>query len=201
MNLGLIELLKKDKHCFGVPNLLTVSRLFFIPFIVYFLSWQTVKGDWFALFTILASGLTDFFDGYFARHMDQRSQLGRMLDPVVDKILVAVLMLFLAKYKGLPYWYVSMVIGRDIIILIASVYLISKSRNIAESNLLGKLTLMSFLAVIMFYTINFYPVNLVVMWGSVVLIPSSLLKYFKLHNETFVKKNAPVKKNTILVEK
>ncbi len=156
---GLIQLIRNDRHNFGLPNLLTVSRLLFLPFIILFLSWRSPRGDVLAILFMFLCGLTDFFDGYLARHMDQRSHLGRMLDPLIDKISVGSAMLALAAYKELPYWYVLLVIGRDLIILISSLYAISKKQIIFESNTLGKWTLASFLVVIFFLEVAGHPLS------------------------------------------
>ncbi len=199
MKIGLFEIVKDDQHYFGVPNILTIARLLFIPVIVYFLKLNTNTGNIIALFAMILSGLTDYFDGYFARKLNQRSQLGRMLDPLVDKINVAVIMLALAAYKGLPYIFAFFVIGRDITILIAGIYVISKKRIVVESNLLGKITLSSFLAVTFCYTANLYPLNIITMWISIILIPSSLITYYFLHQELIPKRGKKAPKNSKLV--
>lgn len=181
MKIGLFEILKADKNAWALPNFLTLARLAFLPIIIYFINQQTVQGDWWALLFIFCSGISDYFDGYFARKLNKTSELGKMLDPLIDKVLIGVLMLFLAAYKELPYWYVGMVIFRDILILIASLYLIKHLRNIAQANMLGKWTLTSYVFVIMFYMVSFGPFNIIVMWISVVLIPVSFINYFRIY--------------------
>jgi len=202
MKAGLIKLIKEDDNYFGLPNLLSISRLMILPLIIYFLSKGTKSGDLFAFLFILISGLTDFFDGYFARKFNQRSQLGRVLDPVVDKINVGVIMLFLAQSRGLPYWYACAVIGRDIVIMIASLRIISKKRIISESNFLGKITLTSFVIVILLFVLNLSPYNKVVMWISAVLIPSSLIKYSVIYKALMGRnrENVPKQKETALID-
>jgi CDP-diacylglycerol--glycerol-3-phosphate 3-phosphatidyltransferase len=182
------DLVKKDKHNLGVPNLITLARLAFLPLIVYFISKNTMKTDLLATLCLCLSGVTDYFDGYFARKLKMRSELGRMLDPVVDKITVGVTMLFLAAYKGLAYWYVFMVIGRDILILVASLHIISRIQKVKESNLMGKYTLVSFLAVIVCYVLELKPYNHYIMIISAILIPFSLITYFKIYKSVFIEK-------------
>jgi CDP-diacylglycerol--glycerol-3-phosphate 3-phosphatidyltransferase len=202
MKLGIFELIKNDKHTFGLPNLLTVLRLAFLPFIMYYLTLGTKRGDGLSLGFISLSVLTDFFDGFLARKMNMRSQLGRMLDPLVDKISVDVALLFLAAYKGLPYWYVFLVIGRDLVIIFASFHVISKARIVTESNLLGKYTLFSFSLVIIAYILGIRPLIYVTLWISVLLIPASLSKYFLSYRELIRKEKATAlkRKNAVLVE-
>lgn len=187
MKIGLIDILRKDQHAVGLPNLITISRLIFLPIIAFYLEKRTPQGDWLALLFIFFAGISDFFDGYCARKMNKESETGKMLDPLMDKLLVGVIMLFLAAHKNLPYWYVSLVIFRDILILIASLYLIKRIGNIAQSNMLGKLTLTSYLIVIMLYTINITPFNNWFMWISVVLIPASTINYFRVNIDHLIK--------------
>jgi CDP-diacylglycerol--glycerol-3-phosphate 3-phosphatidyltransferase len=136
--------------------------------------------DFLALFFLFLSGVSDYLDGYFARKLDIQSEFGRMLDPVIDKIIVGVVMLFLAAYRGLPYGYVIAVLSRDILILIASVYLLSRTKTISESNLLGKWTLFSYLLVIAAFIIDLGVFKYIIMWISAILIPFSFVKYLLL---------------------
>jgi CDP-diacylglycerol--glycerol-3-phosphate 3-phosphatidyltransferase len=175
----ILELVKKDPHTMSIPNIISLSRLLLLPFICYAISLQSTAGTITALILLCISGMSDFFDGYLARQLDQRSHLGRILDPLLDKISVGVLVLFLAAYRSLPYWYAFLVIGRDVLILIAAVSMVNRIKIVVESNWLGKWTLGSFLMVIVVYTLNWYPMTVVSMWISTILIPLTLISYFK----------------------
>jgi cardiolipin synthase (CMP-forming) len=175
----ILDLVKKDPHTMSIPNILSLSRLLLLPFICYAITVQSTAGNIAALILICISGLTDFLDGYLARQLDQRSHLGRILDPLLDKISIAVLVLFLAAYRQLPYWYVGLVIGRDLLILLAAISLVNRIKIVVESNWLGKCTLVSFLVVVVFYLFNWYPLTIVSMWVSTILIPLTLVSYFK----------------------
>ena len=86
-----------------LPNLLTLSRIFAVPILV-FLLWRPMPLDYaitFILYSIV--GLTDYFDGYVARAQGQISRLGQFLDPIADKIMVAaVLMMLISSRKANP---------------------------------------------------------------------------------------------------
>ena len=88
---------------FTLPNLLTSSRIFAVPILV-FLLWRPMPVDYaitFALYCIV--GLTDYFDGYVARAKGQISRLGQFLDPIADKIMIAaVLMMLISSRKANP---------------------------------------------------------------------------------------------------
>jgi len=86
-----------------LPNLLTLSRIFAVPILV-FLLWRPTPLDYaitFVLYCIV--GVTDYFDGYVARAQGQISRLGQFLDPIADKIMVAaVLIMLISSRKANP---------------------------------------------------------------------------------------------------
>ena len=86
-----------------LPNILTLSRIFAVPLLV-FLLWKPSWFDYaitFGLYCLV--GITDYFDGYLARAQGQISRLGQFLDPIADKIMVAaVLMMLISSRKANP---------------------------------------------------------------------------------------------------
>ena len=82
----------------NLPNLLTYGRVAAVPLVVAFLFWPAdAWARWSALAIYAAAAITDFFDGYLARAWSQQSSLGRMLDPIADKLLVAAVLLALDR--------------------------------------------------------------------------------------------------------
>ena len=93
----------------ALPNLLTYARIAAVPVVVALMFWQSIMegGLWLrgvALAVFIAAGVTDFFDGYFARIWGQQSALGRMLDPIADKLLVGSCLLMLAAEETIRGW-------------------------------------------------------------------------------------------------
>jgi CDP-diacylglycerol--glycerol-3-phosphate 3-phosphatidyltransferase len=83
-----------------LPNLLTLSRIFAVPILV-FLLWRPSPVDYgitFILYCIV--GITDYFDGYLARAQGQISRLGQFLDPIADKIMVAAVIIMLVSTRN-----------------------------------------------------------------------------------------------------
>ena len=96
-------------HPLALPNILTYARIAAVPVVVGLLFWQSILGGglwlrWVALAIFIAAGVTDILDGYLARMWGQQSSLGRMLDPIADKLLVASSLLMLAAGTTIRGW-------------------------------------------------------------------------------------------------
>jgi cardiolipin synthase len=96
-------------HPLALPNILTYARIAAVPVVVGLLFWQSILGGelwlrWAALAIFIAAGVTDILDGYLARMWGQQSSLGRMLDPIADKLLVASSLLMLAAGTTIRGW-------------------------------------------------------------------------------------------------
>lgn len=85
----------------ALPNLLTYGRIAAVPVVVGCLYWSSILHGglwlrWVALIIFIVAGITDILDGYLARAWSQQSSLGRMLDPIADKLLVSSCLLMLS---------------------------------------------------------------------------------------------------------
>lgn len=100
----------------GLPNLLTLLRILAIPLVGWLLTHPDPRAAWTAMFVYLAASLTDFFDGWIARRFGLVTALGKLLDPLADKLLVISTLLMLAvlhREPGLPGWLLVIVVGRE----------------------------------------------------------------------------------------
>ena len=93
----------------ALPNLLTYARIAAVPVVVGLMYWQSIFAGplwlrWAALAIFISAGVTDILDGYLARTWGQQSSLGRMLDPIADKLLVASCLLMLAAEDTIRGW-------------------------------------------------------------------------------------------------
>lgn len=107
-------------HSLSLPNLLTYGRVAAVPLVVAFLFWPDVAwARWTALAIFTAAAITDFFDGYLARAWSQQSALGRLLDPIADKLLVAACLLMLVADKtieSVSLWAAIVILCREILV-------------------------------------------------------------------------------------
>jgi CDP-diacylglycerol--glycerol-3-phosphate 3-phosphatidyltransferase/cardiolipin synthase len=103
-----------------LPNILTYARLAAVPLVVGFMFWpEKPWARWTALGIFVAAALTDFFDGYLARAWAQQSSLGRMLDPIADKLLVSAVILMLVANQtisGVTLWAAIVILCREILV-------------------------------------------------------------------------------------
>jgi cardiolipin synthase len=88
----------------NLPNFLTYGRIVAIPALVACFFLQRDLGNWLAMSIFIAAGVTDFLDGYLARAWQQQSAIGRMLDPVADKLIVAASLMMLAADQTIAGW-------------------------------------------------------------------------------------------------
>ena len=96
-----------------LPNALTVLRIFLVPVLVVFLLTEyTLIG----LSVFALASLTDWFDGYLARTRGQVTTLGRLLDPVADKLLISAAFISLVELGLAPAWMVVIIVGRELAI-------------------------------------------------------------------------------------
>lgn len=96
---------------FSLPNLLTLFRIAIIPPLVALFYVQEGWAVWSALALYALAAITDFFDGYLARTMNQMSAFGRFLDPIADKLFVAATLVMLAGFDRIPgLWLVPAIV-------------------------------------------------------------------------------------------
>ena len=111
---------RRASRLWNLPNLLTYGRVVAVPLVVGFLLEPDVHWmRWTAFWIFAAAGVSDFFDGYLARIWEQQSSLGRMLDPIADKLLVSASLLALAHastFGGWSIWAAMIILCREILV-------------------------------------------------------------------------------------
>ena len=109
----------KDSMYLALPNILTYTRILAIPVVVGLFFVPDPWGSWMAFGVYTYACVTDFFDGYLARAWHQQSALGRFLDPIADKLLVACVLFSLVgadRVSGLEIIPAAIILGREILV-------------------------------------------------------------------------------------
>ncbi len=111
-------------RAYNIPNLLTYGRILAVPLIVvcFFIEGRLASSDgtrWTAVILFAVASITDYLDGYLARIWNQTSNIGRMLDPIADKLLVASVLLLMAAdgtIAGWSIWAAITILCREILV-------------------------------------------------------------------------------------
>ncbi|WP_373505574.1 CDP-diacylglycerol--glycerol-3-phosphate 3-phosphatidyltransferase [Aestuariivirga sp.] len=109
----------KYSKVWNLPNILTYGRITAVPIVAGLLLMGGNNARWTALAIYVVAAITDFFDGYLARKWQQQSSLGRMLDPIADKVLVAVVLLVLCAdgvLLGGHIWAAIIILSREVLV-------------------------------------------------------------------------------------
>ena len=103
----------------NLPNLLTYARIIMVPMVAGLVIWGGALAHWLALGIFIIAAITDFFDGWLARRWQLQSSLGRMLDPIADKLLVAAALLALVgdnTIEGAHLWAAILILCREVLV-------------------------------------------------------------------------------------
>jgi cardiolipin synthase len=119
----------------NVPNLLSSLRILLVPVFLWLLLHQLFLA---AIAVLAFAGLTDFLDGYLARKLNQTTKLGKMLDPVADRLYIFATLLALSATGYVPWWLAGLVILRDLLMLISLPVLASVGYRSLPVHYLGK---------------------------------------------------------------
>jgi CDP-diacylglycerol--glycerol-3-phosphate 3-phosphatidyltransferase len=140
---------------FQIPNLVSLSRIFLTPFVAYFLWKGDMPSTHICALLLILAGITDGLDGYLARKLNQISDLGKTLDPLADKIMAGILVILLILFRDFPVWLAAVIIGRDLLIMIAGLILLQGKKIVVPSNLTGKYAFCAIAFLIGSYIYNF----------------------------------------------
>ena len=142
----------------NIPNILTIIRFILIPFI--FVSVIT-KHFLVALIIFTISALTDVLDGFIARKFNYITNIGKLIDPLADKLTQISLLLSLAILGILPWWIFAIVFIKELVMVISASVLYSKDDVVVYSKWYGKLaTVLFYLAIVCSLLINQFNISI-----------------------------------------
>jgi CDP-diacylglycerol--glycerol-3-phosphate 3-phosphatidyltransferase len=178
----------------NIPILLTWMRIFLIPFftLLFYLpdSWLSQSSvNLVAALIFAVAAITDWLDGFLARHWQQTSDFGAFLDPVADKLIVAVALILLVKLDRTYAFLAMIIIGREIAISSLREWMAQKGKqgSVAVAYI-GKLKTTAQMAAILllllnfedFFGLNFFILGNVLMFAAAILTIWSMFYYLKM---------------------
>ena len=110
---------RERERILALPNLLTYARIVAVPLLVLCFYLESTASRWLSFAIFIVATVSDFFDGYLARAWQQQSAIGRMLDPIADKLLVATALLLLVSDGTVADWSVLaaiVILSREILV-------------------------------------------------------------------------------------
>lgn len=138
------------QEAFSIPNLLSYFRLLLIPLFIQLY----IRGDFTeALITLAASGLSDIIDGRIARKYNMVTDLGKVLDPVADKLTQCAMMICVATRYPAMWWLLGIHVVKELIMIVVGYYVLKKTDTINSAIWCGKLCTGVIYAVMMSHVI------------------------------------------------
>ena len=172
------------KNIVLTPNFMTISRIVAIPVIVILLMYETKITTFIAAGVFSIASITDYFDGYLARTLGMTTKLGKILDPLADKLLVASTLVMLVSLDFMQAWIACVIIGRELAVTGLRCVLIENGQDVAAS-WLGKYKTGFQIAAIIPLTIhysymgiNFNGIGLFFLYGALIFTIWSGFDYF-----------------------
>ena len=178
----------KIKEILTLPNFFSFIRIFLVIPIFYYIS---LNENITALIFVVIAFITDGLDGFIARRLNQISEVGKVLDPLADKICITGGFIALSLFQGFPVWVTVIIISRDLIIALGSILLIGRNKVVFPSNYIGKITvfLITAYAIVFLLGLDVFYIPLLI--AVIIMLIISLFYYAKiffdnLKNETNV---------------
>ncbi|SFS34033.1 CDP-diacylglycerol--glycerol-3-phosphate 3-phosphatidyltransferase [Marininema halotolerans] len=169
----------------NVPNLLTIFRIVLIPvYLGLFFSDLPNRLLW-AFGVLLLAGLTDVLDGYLARRHQQVTQIGVMLDPLADKLMMLAVFLSLLISQMISIAAAAAIFTRDVGMILLSAFFHFRGKLTVPANLMGKLTTVLYYVALSLLMFEF-PVGSEFLWGVIIFSFITSLIYllqFKMLNQ------------------
>jgi CDP-diacylglycerol--glycerol-3-phosphate 3-phosphatidyltransferase len=167
-----------------IPNLLSALRIFAIPLLVVLLTSPGPLPSFLAALVFFIASLTDLLDGYLARQQKAETAVGKLLDPMADKLLILAVMIMLIPLDRIPAWIVVLIIGREVAITglrgIASAegIVIASSRWGKAKMVLQSLALGGLMLHYEYLGINFHVLGAILLWIALIITLWSGIDYF-----------------------
>ena len=175
---------KKIADILHNPNVLTLFRIAVIPLIIILMFFPNRCCSFMAALLFSAAAITDYFDGFYARKFGMESNLGKIMDPVADKLLISSAFIMLVSLNWISAWIVCIIIGRELAVTGLRNVIATSGGDISAS-MLGKYktgfqiaAAISLLIHYEYFGINFYEIGNIMLWGALIFTIWSGADYF-----------------------
>jgi len=168
----------------NIPNLITLFRIAAIPFVVLFLFFTGPLASFLAALFFSAASLTDLLDGYIARQQNSETPIGKLLDPLADKLLINSAFIMLIPLGRVPAWVVVLIVGREVAVTglrgIASLegLAIAASRWGKAKMIFQTIALIGLMLHYEYLGINFHSLGMLILWVALAITIWSGVDYF-----------------------
>lgn len=175
----------------NLANKITLTRIFLLPVFLFFISEKVPYGSFIAAGIFILAAATDGLDGYVARRQKQVTNLGKLLDPLADKLLVMSALVSLVARAALPAWIAIVIIAREFAVTGLRSVAAAEGRVIAASRFAKIKTITQIVAIVAIMINNFpfsligFPFKDVALYTSVVFTVLSGLDYFRGAGDLF----------------
>jgi CDP-diacylglycerol--glycerol-3-phosphate 3-phosphatidyltransferase len=184
------EKISVKDHVFTWPNFISLTRLLIVVPVIYLHMRNNFQVDFVITLLIVYGIFSDYLDGLVARKTDEVSELGKMLDPVADKLLAFFLFAYTVWLGWIPVWYFVIGVARDLMIMAGSAYIKRIRGKVAMAVMSGKISvnIMAMYWVSVFFLRDATDLHTFLMIVSVFMMVFSFIHY--LHRFNQIRKGA-----------
>jgi len=130
-----------------LSNIMSMSRVLLVIPMVFLMQDARNNQHWILIIGV-AAYVSDLLDGWLARHLGDESKLGRIIDPLADKVFITITVIMMIVVGLIPLWFAIIVVMRDILIFLGGMHLRKASGVLVQSNTLGKIAVVSVVIVL-----------------------------------------------------
>ena len=164
---------------FTISNFISFSRIFIVIPVVYRHYINGYSVDAIIILLIGYGIISDYLDGFVARKTNTISEIGKMIDPISDKIAAGLLFIYTVVIGWVPFWFLWLFIARDILILIGSSFIKLRYGKVAMSTISGKISInvISLYWISIFFFRSASLAHAILLWASVAIMLFSFIMY------------------------
>jgi CDP-diacylglycerol--glycerol-3-phosphate 3-phosphatidyltransferase len=185
---------QENKEIFNLPNSITMVRIAVMPVLFLLVLSPGRIFSFIIAILFIAASVTDFLDGYIARRYNIVTKMGKLLDPIADKLLISTAMIMMIPIGRIPAWIVAVIIMRDIFVdglrsIASSEGLIIQARTLGKQKTLCQIIAVSALLIhYPIFWIDAHVVGTVILYISLILTVWSGVDYYRQFHRDIIKK-------------